>query len=484
VNSKTIETIAVSTLKENIVTCDHLEPYINENDKEPSWDGMIYVYNNSTKKKDNIIGTVKVQVKGKESKDISMDTIKYSISVVDMKNYLCDGGAIYFVVYIANGGIAKQIYYVALAPVKIKNILESAKTQKTVSVELKQFPKNVSERERIIFDSLRDFKKQHSFANSKLLTLDELEKQGVLEGVSFEVSTIGGIRPQTALFTSDVYVYANIKGSAVPQPVELLPKDVVITEECNVNISVGERVFYNKVSIIENSSKRQTTIGESFIITYNKENGSLNYKYKNSNKLRVLSRDLDFMLSVISEKAFSYDGSICAFNASQEEIDKFDIQTQMQNLDLAKKFVQLLDKLNCNDEIRINELKAEDWDIIDYLITAFIEEKPVIGLRNDILPIFCVDIANLKFALCIEKVDGCQGVYNLYDLFERENKVIYTGGNGKKYAISQYALFSCDDLIKISNIKFDKLLPSFKAIEPHEELMIRSNLFLLELIKA
>ncbi len=243
-NSKTIETIAVSTLKENIVTCDHLEPYINENDKEPSWDGMIYVYNNSRKKKDNIIGTVKVQVKGKESKDISMDTIKYSISVVDMKNYLCDGGAIYFVVYIANGGIAKQIYYVALAPVKIKNILESAKTQKTVSVELKQFPKNVSERERIIFDSLRDFKKQHSFANSKLLTLDELEKQGVLEGVSFEVSTIGGIRPQTALFTSDVYVYANIKGSAVPQPVELLPKDVVITEECNVNISVGERVFY------------------------------------------------------------------------------------------------------------------------------------------------------------------------------------------------------------------------------------------------
>ena len=49
-DSKTIETLAVNAVKDSIITTDFLEQYIAENDKEPSWDGFVYIYMETRKK--------------------------------------------------------------------------------------------------------------------------------------------------------------------------------------------------------------------------------------------------------------------------------------------------------------------------------------------------------------------------------------------------------------------------------------------------
>lgn len=38
-------------MKNSIVTSDFLDQFINDNDKEPFWDGAIYIYDNKSKKK-------------------------------------------------------------------------------------------------------------------------------------------------------------------------------------------------------------------------------------------------------------------------------------------------------------------------------------------------------------------------------------------------------------------------------------------------
>ena len=50
-DNKAIETLSVNAVKNSIVASDFLDHFINDNDKEPFWDGTIYIYDNKSKKK-------------------------------------------------------------------------------------------------------------------------------------------------------------------------------------------------------------------------------------------------------------------------------------------------------------------------------------------------------------------------------------------------------------------------------------------------
>ena len=53
-NQKTIETIAVNAVKNSIVMSELLDEFIADNDKEPSWDGFVYIYEDNSKKKEKL----------------------------------------------------------------------------------------------------------------------------------------------------------------------------------------------------------------------------------------------------------------------------------------------------------------------------------------------------------------------------------------------------------------------------------------------
>ena len=46
-----LEKIATASVKTSISITDELSSFINEGDKEPSWDGNIYIYANKDKRK-------------------------------------------------------------------------------------------------------------------------------------------------------------------------------------------------------------------------------------------------------------------------------------------------------------------------------------------------------------------------------------------------------------------------------------------------
>ena len=95
-----IEKLATAAVTTYISKTDCLSPFISEGDKEPSWDGNIYLFGSSQKRKDDFIGRVSVQVKGKYLKKlIDKSKYKYHVDISDLRNYELYGTA-YFVVLI------------------------------------------------------------------------------------------------------------------------------------------------------------------------------------------------------------------------------------------------------------------------------------------------------------------------------------------------------------------------------------------------
>jgi hypothetical protein len=189
--SKTIEELATNAVKRSIITTDFLDQFISENDKEPTWDGYVYIYNDKKKKKSDLRGRVAVQIKGKQKNEMPTDEISFPVSTIDMKNFLYDGGAIYFVVYISLDKTKEAIYYATLSPVKLKSYLDQAKGQDTKSIKLIPFPTDNNRKATIFLNFYIDCKKQVSFAPKEIVSLEELEKQDVLTGVNFSVTGYG-----------------------------------------------------------------------------------------------------------------------------------------------------------------------------------------------------------------------------------------------------------------------------------------------------
>lgn len=186
-DTKAIETISVNAVRNSIVTSPFLDQYISDNDKEPSWDGNVYIYEDASKKKTKLKGRLPVQIKGKLCADFSADEISYSMNVFDLRNYLYDGGAVLFVVYMNGSGTAIQIYYTELTPLKLRIELNDAKTQKSKTVKLKKFPDDGNKKATIFLNCLQNCQKQASFIDAKLYSLEELEKTGLLESLTIRI---------------------------------------------------------------------------------------------------------------------------------------------------------------------------------------------------------------------------------------------------------------------------------------------------------
>ena len=61
-DKKAIETLAVNAVRSSIVMSNFLDQFIQDNDKEPSWDGHVYIYTHKSKRKDCLKGRLPVPV--------------------------------------------------------------------------------------------------------------------------------------------------------------------------------------------------------------------------------------------------------------------------------------------------------------------------------------------------------------------------------------------------------------------------------------
>ena len=80
----------VNYVKLAISKTDYLVPHINENDREPSWDGDVEVYRKAgdVHSKVDLILKVPVQIKGHKEDNLCKEKISYPVEYDDLQNYL------------------------------------------------------------------------------------------------------------------------------------------------------------------------------------------------------------------------------------------------------------------------------------------------------------------------------------------------------------------------------------------------------------
>jgi len=170
-SSVRIENLAVNAVEDCVLESEYLIPYIKVADKEPLWDGSIYIYNDPSNKNETLTGKVPIQIKGHVSENLLKNEISYSgVKISDLRKYLSiSKGVLYFVVYIDGSNyLQHKIYYSDLTPVKLRNLIANNSEKDTTTISLQPFPNNNEQKTNIL----------NRFANEcdKDRLIDSLEK--------------------------------------------------------------------------------------------------------------------------------------------------------------------------------------------------------------------------------------------------------------------------------------------------------------------
>jgi hypothetical protein len=391
-------------------------------------------------------------------------------------------------VYISSDGTKEKIYYTTLTPVKLKLYLTQAKGQDTKSLKLIPFPTDSDRKATVFLNFYLDCKKQVSFATKEMLSLEELEKQDVLTGITLSVMGYGYGKNDMykALFENEVYLYANIKGSNAPIPIDLIPCNLLTQETEPCTIAVNNKVYYSYLSRIRSKDKVIVQIGKSFKITMTELGNPISIKYNSAPMLSDRIKDTEFILDVIHSKHFSLNGCKLDINPTAAELQKFNIEEQKESIEFYKKVQMVLKLLNVQQDIKLSTITEHEQREIHNLITAFVDKKTVRNIRNDLPIVTKIKIQNIVLILVFEETSEGSGEYNIYNFFRSNLVLMYDRlDSDDKYITSQYSILQKDDYIQISNIDYDAILPSYQALlKNNPAIYDRANMDMLNMISA
>ena len=90
-------------------------------------------------------------------------------------------------------------------------------------------------------------------------------------------------------------------------------------------VKIDNRIFYTEYTVIKSAKEITLCFGESFKITVSNHSKPLEMHYKSSKKLRVLAKDLDFILSYIDKGYFNVNEKKIPLDYEGTDFSKFKI---------------------------------------------------------------------------------------------------------------------------------------------------------------
>ena len=217
------ETFSITTLQRMCARSEYLdESDIHMNDKTVSWDGNIIYYKTKKPASTGNEFLIPIQVKGKEYNILpDSDSISYPVDINDLKNYLKNGGVIFFV-------DAK-----ILLPVDIVHIMKGKEEQGSITVHLNHV-KTVRELEELCVLFKENRPKQAMVGVGKSIPdYDNIS--------NFTISTLPTpyMNPAIAIAKSPFkYVYTKKDGMEIP----VLLTDLVTATESEWLIKIDDKI--------------------------------------------------------------------------------------------------------------------------------------------------------------------------------------------------------------------------------------------------
>lgn len=474
-----------------------LKAFVNSGDKEPSFDGNIYIYDNNKYSKDNL-KRVSVQVKGKGARSKPTATIKYPVSIVDLDNYMRNGGVMFFVVYIdKDTGDSKQIYYCALLPFKIKELMKGkADGDKSINVNFSQFPTDENDITDIFLNFHSNAQKQISFIGKELPTIEDLCKKGLLESLTFSYVSTQGKKEVTSypkmLDGKELYLYANIKGGVAPIPIEYYSKISQLHMSCidEVPIGVDGTVYYTGLEKTITAEKIIYRIGSSVTISFsnvdlpadNMDELKVNVSVKLKGTLKQRIRALEFLIAMFNAKSFEMGGIKFPANFPDAELKKLNPSEYPKMLNGYKRALAVLEKLNVKKDLPLDDFTKEDFWKLNSLIGAIESGTPVRNVKGDLPSIVNLNFGGLHLAMICKKQED--GTYLLWDYFDKQIDVCVFNKDNETLPASQYSVMKADNFLTVDNLRLQSVIDGFKRMEPQQFIVENGNVIMLEMLKA
>lgn len=420
-NSK-IEEFAVDAVRFYINHTDSLKAEIPVNDRAPIWDGQILIYTKPGDRNKDLIGAIRVQVKG-TGVDKFKESESYKVSRKDLDNYMRHGGVAFFRVELEKPDyMQSKIFCILLLPLDIRNLLIS-NSDDEIKLELTAVPEKS-----IFFESdIKNFKinavKQQSFIDNETMHLSDIDFSKKVE-IDTEFILPKTTDSNNILRLTAIPHYLYLKERFASIPIEGCAAYVKGTEIFSCPIRIDGVNYYDGFTRISDYENIEMRFGKCVSLKWPRERflragerWELDISYKG--KLSDVKNDLHFVIALLSGKEISFGDEIQELKYSiQEELERF--KKESYNFYILEETMR---RLNLPYELDMSNFSDKDFNIISALCNFIyykLSYQPEKGqkVRKGFFNI--LSPGDMHFLLWFEQQED--GSVKAYDPFVPENK--------------------------------------------------------------
>lgn len=481
--TKAIEEKALNYLKSFIEDSKVISQFIDDNDKEPCWDGHLYLYSDGKRDKGHLRGRVPVQVKGTEVNRFQTKKWKFKLEKNDLKAYLHEP-TFFIVCQVKKNSKERKLFFRELLPDTVNRLLRDIGSNETRKTLFHPLTTDLQEFEEQLGLFLAHSRKMVSFADTKPLTMEDVCTKDIREFTFIApVNTSNKLKLFKYLSTHDTYLYAKLSNEYdIEVPISGGPMKFSIQRDLDVDVKAGGRVFYRGCKSKIENGRMILTIDKVMTIDLpmdDRDKRKPEVKFRSESKTLLDSiQEVEFSIALHESGTLSIGDLDLHIKVNEVEF----IEKLKAKLERWKELQALLDKLHVTKSLDLSGITEEQGYHIDLLVETILKGKPVkVPGQKSTLMIF--DISNVKLLLWCAANENGDCMFG--DFCDHTIEISYKPED-RNIIVSPYSYLQNERLWELcDNINYDDIVSSAeKACSKDSFCYQMANYDVLSLIKA
>jgi len=484
IDTKAIEEKALNHFKSFIEDSKVISQFIADNDKEPCWDGHLYLYADGIRDKEHLQGRVPIQIKGTEVGRFVTKKWKFKLEKADLKAYL-EEPTFFIVCQVKKDSKERMLFFRELLPDLVNKLLRDMGKNATRMTLFHPLTEDLKEFEDQLMVFLSNSKKMISFAHSKLLSMEEALKKGIKD-FSFIAPSKYTDRLQLMkyLSTHSSYIYAKIsKELDVDMPLSNGPGRFIFQREDDSEVRVGDKVYFKGYHNEIKDGRIIIKIGNVMTINMPMDNTDMKQAtVKLTAKAKYLKESIneaEFGVALNDTGVLS----VGMLDLQMKVHEKEYVEELRQKLIRWKELDNVLETLHVTKPFDLTAITDDQGKLIDLLIET-VGKGNMVNLPGQEATLLLLEIGNIKLLLWC--AIGKDGMCAIGDFFDRSIRIAYKISEDETINVSPYSYLQLDKLWeKVDNIDFDNIISSAEeAARQHKYCYMMSNYDVLAMITA
>ena len=484
-----VEKRATIAIDDVLSRCDKLVGYIDSNDKTPMTDGFIQIYRGLGRRKEEMVGRVDVQVKGRTHRH-KLAPGSFSMTRADLEATRQHGTILLFVCFVRpDGSYVSGPKYAILSPYTVGSFLSEMKRKaRSFAVPLRDLPTGIAEVESIVHIAYRT-KRQSFFAGTGGLEILERSEEITISSarnLAFDEPVL--ISPRTGDFVVEV---KTPDGILVPLPgeFEILPASYVETP-LEATVRCGTSTYTSATKRQTGPEEYEVRLSGGLTLTNTYKNGQLQTGSASLDLVPNLLeriRDIDFFLALADGTPLYFDDQELIYEQTTKGVYD-DLEAVRARL---AQMVTLLESLNVDCRlIDVDALDERQRKQLGYLYGSLFKAQGIKAEDTD-SPTALVSSqvgAWQLYMLLMPSEDGTKGVaVDPFNLDNRDRFQLYSRDESGEVVAAEatvYEMIDREELPLVLNLNLKSIVDAYKRIAGAPAVTWLANRTVLRLIHA